>query len=570
VANLTIPRPENAPPNAVSLAAADKPRATPIRSSFDGQAISPHRWMTAIAVMSCAVMQLLDTSVVNVSLPHIAGSLSSSVDEATWVLTSYLVANAIILPITGWLAGVLGRKRLLLLAVTGFTLSSLLCGLAPNLPMLIVFRVLQGLTGGGLQPLSQAVLLEEFPGREQGKAMAFWSLGIIAAPILGPTLGGWITDTWTWRWVFFINLPVGILSLLLISQYVVDPHYLRRRSLGVDAWGIGMLAVGMGALQIMLDKGQEKDWFGSNLIRTLSVIALVSLAAFVFRELRAKDPIVHFGLLRSRTFASGVALATMMGFILYGSLVLLPLFMQTLLGWTATTAGIWNSPRGIGTALCMPLVGYLLGKGWDARWMLIFAFALAGLCFFGYARMTLDSGTWDIFSIQIVQGFALGFLFVPLTTLTMSPIPKAETSYGTSLYNTMRNIGSSVGISFVTTLVARREQFHQQTLGDHLSASSPMSQQAFAQLTPFLAHQGADPVTAAHKAGSLIYQRLQQQAALLSYSDAFYLMGIFFLANIPLVLLMRGAEHNRRHRKNREANGPEATRSAPGSQPRSQ
>jgi DHA2 family multidrug resistance protein len=400
--------------------------------------------------------------------------------------------------------------------------------------------------------------------------MAFWSLGIIAAPILGPTLGGWITDTWTWRWVFFINLPVGILSLLLISQYVVDPHYLRRRSLGVDAWGIGMLAVGMGALQIMLDKGQEKDWFGSNLIRTLSVIALVCLAAFVFRELRAKDPIVHFGLLRSRTFASGVALATMMGFILYGSLVLLPLFMQTLLGWTATTAGIWNSPRGIGTALCMPIVGYLLGKGWDARWMLIFAFALASLCFFGYARMTLDSGTWDIFWIQIVQGFALGFLFVPLTTLTMSPIPRAETSYGTSLYNTMRNIGSSVGISFVTTLVARREQFHLQTLGDHLSASSPMSQQAFAQLTPFLAHRGADPVTAAHKASGLIYQRLQQQAALLSYSDAFYLMGIYFLANIPLVLLMRGAEHNRRHRKNREANGPEATRSAPGSQPRSQ
>ena len=300
--------------------------------------------MTAIAVMSCAVMQLLDTSVVNVSLPHIAGSLSSSVDEATWVLTSYLVANAIILPITGWLAGVFGRKRLLLLAVTGFTLSSLLCGLAPNLPMLIVFRVVQGLTGGGLQPLSQAVLLEEFPGREQGKAMAFWSMGIIAAPILGPTLGGWITDTWTWRWVFFINLPVGVLSLLLISQYVVDPSYLRRRSLGVDAWGIGMLAVGMGALQIMLDKGQEKDWFGSNLICTLCVIALICLAAFVFRELQAEDPIVHFGLLRSRTFASGVTLATMMGFILYASLVLLPLFMQTLLGWTATTAESGTAP----------------------------------------------------------------------------------------------------------------------------------------------------------------------------------------------------------------------------------
>jgi DHA2 family multidrug resistance protein len=528
-------------------------RSALVRRTVDGQAIPPHRWMTAIAVMSSAVMQVLDTSVVNVSLPHIAGSLSSTVDEATWVLTSYLVANAIILPITGWLAGVLGRRRLLLIAVSGFTLSSLLCGLALNLPMLIVFRVLQGLTGGGLLPLSQAVLLEEFPGKEQGKAMAFWSLGIIAAPILGPTLGGWITDTWSWRWVFFINLPVGVLSLLLISQYVSDPHYLRRRSFGADAWGIGMLAVGMGALQIMLDKGQELDWFGSSLIRVLCAVALVCLTAFVLRELTARDPIVHFSLLRSRTFATGIALATVMGFVLYGSLVLLPLFMQTLLGWTATTAGIWNSPRGVGTALCMPVVGYLLGKGWDARRLLIFAFALAGLCFFGYARMTLDSGTWDIFWIQIVQGFGLGFLFVPLTTLTMSPVPQAETSYGTSLYNTMRNIGSSIGISFVTTLLARREQFHQQILGDKLTPSSWISQQAFARLEPFLVHQGFDRVTAAHKAGGLIYGQLQQQAALLSYADAFYLMGILFLLNIPVVFLMRGAEHNRRHRKERDA-----------------
>ncbi|SPE26130.1 Drug resistance transporter, EmrB/QacA subfamily [Candidatus Sulfotelmatomonas gaucii] len=519
------------------------------RTSLDGQVIPPNRWMIAIAVMSSAVMQLLDTTVVNVSLPHIAGSLSSTTEEATWVLTSYLVANAIILPVTGWLAGVLGRKRLLLLAVTGFTLSSLLCGLAPNLPMLIVFRVIQGLTGGGLQPLSQAVLLEEFPGKEQGKAMAFWSLGIIAAPIFGPTLGGFITDTWTWRWVFFINLPVGLLSLMLISQYVYDPHYLRRRKLGVDAWGIGMLVVGMGALQIMLDKGQEKDWFGSSLICWLCVFAVAGLTAFVLRELRAKDPIVHFKVLRSRTFASGVVLVTIMGFVLTGSLVLLPLFMQTLLGWTATTAGIWNSPRGIGTALCMPLVAYLLGKGWDARRLLIFGFALAGVCFFYYARMTLESGTWDIFWIQIFQGFGLGFLFVPLATLTMSMVPKAETSYATSLFNTVRNIGSSMGISFVTTLLARRGQFHQQILTNRITPSSAVGQQALARLVPYMVHQGSDPVTAVEKAGGLIYRLLQQQAALLSYADAFYLMGILFLLNIPVVLLMRGAEHGHHQRE---------------------
>ncbi|MGD1064449.1 MAG: DHA2 family efflux MFS transporter permease subunit [Terracidiphilus sp.] len=547
MADLPISRLVGAAPAAGAVPAGTQ--AAFARSSLDGEAIPPHRWMIAIAVMSSAVMQVLDTSVVNVSLPHIAGSLSSTVDEATWVLTSYLVANAIILPITGWLAGVLGRKRVLLIAVAGFTLSSLLCGVALNLPMLIVFRVLQGATGGGLQPLSQAVLLEEFPGKEQGKAMAFWSLGIIAAPILGPTLGGWITDTWTWRWVFFINLPVGILSLLLISQFIYDPPYLRRRTMGVDAWGIGMLAVGMGALQIMLDKGQEKDWFGSILIRALCVVALVCLAAFVLRELRAKDPIVHFSLMRSRTFASGIVLVTIMGFVLYGSLVLLPLFMQTLLGWTATTAGIWNSPRGVGTALCMPLVAFLLGRGWDARRLLIVGFAVSGLCFFGYSRMTLDSGTWDIFWIQIVQGFALGLLFVPLATLTMSPVPKAETGYATSLFNTMRNVGSSMGISFVTTMMARREQFHQQVLASHFTPSNTPGQQALAQFAPFLAHQGFDRVTAVQKAGGLLYRMLQQQAALLSYADAFFLMGILILLNIPVVLLMRGAEHNRKNRK---------------------
>ncbi len=504
--------------------------------------------MTAIAVMSSAVMQVLDTSVVNVSMPHIAGSLSSTVDEATWVLTSYLVANAIVLPIAGWLAGILGRKRLLMIAVGGFTLSSLLCGLAPNLPMLIVFRVLQGTTGGCLQPLSQAVLLEEFPGREQGKAMAFWTLGIIAAPILGPTLGGWITDTWSWRWIFFINLPVGLLSLLLISQYVSDPHYLKRR-FGVDVWGIGMLAVGMGALQIMLDKGQELDWFGSNLIRVLCVVALVCLTVFVVRELTTEDPIVRFSLLRYRTFAAGVGLDTILGFALYGSLVLLPLFMQTLLGWTATTAGIWNSPKGIGIALCTPVVGYLLGKGWDGRRMLFIGLTLVSLSFFGFARMTLQSGTWDLCWIQIVQGCGMGLMFVPLTTLTMSPIPRAETGYAASLFNAVRNIGGSIGISFVPTLVARRSQFHQQVLGDRITSSSAISQQALARLTPYFAHQGFDHVTAAHKASGLIYGQLQQQAALLSYADAYYLMGFISLFTIPAVFLMRGAEHNRRQRR---------------------
>ncbi len=500
---------------------------------------SRRRWVIAIAVMSSAVMEVLDTSVVNVSLPHIAGSLSSSVDEATWVLTSYIVANAIILPITGWLANYLGRKRLLMTVVTGFTLSSVLCGLAPNLPVLIFFRVLQGTTGGGLQPLSQAVLLEEYPDQERGKAMAYWALGIIAAPILGPTLGGWITDSYSWRWVFYINLPIGILSLSLIYLFLYDPPYIRRGSLRVDAWGLGMLAVGMGALQIMLDKGQENDWFGSDLIRVLAVVAVVFLASFVIRELTVKEPIVHFRLLQYRTFGIGIALVVTLGFVLYGSLVLLPLFMQTLLGWTATTAGIWTSPRGIATAICMPLIGYLLGKGWDGRWMLAFGFGVAGLAFFGYSHMTLQSGTWDIFWYQVTQGMGMSFLFVPLTTLTMSPIPKEETGYATSLYSVVRNIGSSMGVSFVTTAVARRSQFHQDVLSSHLTTASLRTQQVLGHMSHLMQQRGFDSVTAGEKAHALLYKMLQQQAALLSYVDVFHIMGILFLVIIPLILFMR-------------------------------
>jgi MFS transporter, DHA2 family, multidrug resistance protein len=489
--------------------------------------------------MASAVMEVLDTSVVNVSLPHIGGSLSSTTDEATWVLTSYLVANAVVLPITGWLANYFGRKRLLLTVVTGFTISSALCGLATSLPWLIFFRVLQGLTGGGLQPMSQAVLLEEFPPEERGQAMAFWSLGIIAAPTLGPTLGGWITDTYSWRWVFYINLPIGIVSLVMISLFLYDPPYIRRGKMGVDLWGLGMLAVGMAALQIMLDKGQEDDWFGSRFIVSLAAVACLALTAFVIRELYAPAPVVHLRLLKYRSFAAGIGLVTALGLVLYGTLVLLPLFMQTLLGWTAVTAGIWTSPRGVGTALCMPLVGYLLGKGWDGRWMLVFGFIVASFAFFGYSRMNLQSGTWDIFWMQMNQGMGMSFIFVPLTTLTMAPIPKAETGYATSLYSVMRNIGSSVGISFVTTWVARRSQLHQSILAAHVTPYSLQTQTFLRQTRGYFVLQGSDLTTGGRRSVAALYGMVERQAALLSFVEAFRIMGIVFIAIVPLVLLMK-------------------------------
>ena len=506
------------------------------------------RSLVTIAVLSSAVMEVLDTSVVNVSLPHIAGSLSATTDEATWVLTSYLVANAIILPMSGWLANYFGRKRLLLTVVTGFTVSSLLCGLAPCLPMLILFRVMQGVTGGGLQPLSQAVLLEEYPPQERGKAMAFFGLGIMTAPILGPTLGGWITDAYSWRWIFYINLPVGIASLIMISMFVTDPPYMHRGSLRVDFWGFGMLAVGMGALQIMLDKGQEDDWFGSNFIVMLAITAAVLLIGFVIRELVIDQPIVHFELLKYRTFAAGIFFVTMLGFVLYGSLILLPLFMQTLLGWTSATAGLWTSPRGIGTALCMPLVGYLLGKGWDGRWLLAFGFVVGGISLLGFSGMNLQSGTWDILVWQISQGLGLSFIFVPLTTLTMDPIPRRETVYATALYSVMRNIGSSFGVSFVTTWLARRAQFNQTVLAAHVTPYDPAAQRMLAQAQAVLMRNGADPVTANRQAVAMIYGTVRQQASVLSFLTLFRVMGIVFLVILPLVLLLRKPKHLRERR----------------------
>ena len=472
-------------------------------------------------------------------------ALSSTVDEATWVLTSYMVANAVILPITGWLANYIGRKRLLMTVVTGFTVSSVLCGLAPSLPMLIFFRVLQGTTGGGLQPLSQAVLLEEFPGRERGKAMAFWGMGIMAAPILGPTLGGWITDTYSWRWVFYINLPIGILSLIMISLFLHDPPYIRRGTLRVDLWGLGMLAVGMGALQIMLDKGQEEDWFGSRFDRG----AGRDRGGHADRirhpgAVPSRTPSSTSGLLRYRTFAAGIGLATVLGFVLYGRPGAAAAVHADAAGLDGRHGGPLDQSARHWHGAVHAVVGYLLGKGWDGRRMLAFGFAIASLAFFGLLAYDLQSGTWDIFWIQINQGAAHGAAVCAADHADHGPHSASETGYATSLYSVMRNIGSSMGISFVTTWITRRSQFHQSVLASHVTATSRMSQEAMQQLTGVIQHSGIDRVTASHRAGALIYRTMQQQAALLSYVDVFHIMGILFLLVIPLVFLMKRSSHS--------------------------
>src|SRR4051794_8929716 len=492
--------------------------------------------------MISTFMEVLDTTVVNVSLPHIAGSLSATPDEATWALTSYLVANAIILPMTGWLANRFGRKRLLMGSVAGFTLASFFCGFAPNLPLLIVFRVIQGATGGGLQPLSQAILLEVFPPEERGKAMAFWALGIVVAPMLGPVLGGWLTDSYSWRWVFYINVPIGILALLMTHNFVFDPPYIKRRAGGVDYWGMGMLVVGIGCLQIMLDKGQEEDWFSSHFILTLAILAAVGLVGFVIRELKTEHPIVDLRVFRYRSYAAGVFLMTVLGFVLYGSTVLVPLMLQTLLGYPAVQAGIVMLPRGLGSFLMMPIVGILMSKI-EPRRLLGSGIIIASLNLCKFSLLSLDAGYWDFFIPLIVQGAAMGLLFVPLTTITNDPVPKEEIGNATSLFNLMRNIGASIGIASVTTILARNQQKHINILGSHVTVFDPQAQSMIDAMKASFIKAGSDPATALQQAYAALAGMVDRHAYMLSFNDAFRFMMIVFMLMLPLIFVMRKPQH---------------------------
>lgn len=497
------------------------------------------RWLIAVAVMASAVMELVDTSAVNVSIPYIAGNLSATIDEATWVLTSYLISNAVVLPLTGWLASRFGRKRLLMTAVAGFTLASMLCGLAPTLPWLIVFRVLQGFFGGSLQPTTRAILLETFPREERGHAMAMWGVGIVVAPILAPVLGGWLTTDLSWRWIFFINLPISLFGLFMVQVYVFDPPYLRRAASRIDYWGVGLLTLGIAALQVVLDKGQEADWFSSHLIAVLALVAAASLVAFVVWELRAPDPVVHLRLLKYRTFAAGVGLSVVLFFVLYGSILLLPLFMQVVLNFPAITAGIWNAPRGLATMALMPLAGFLIGRRWDMRALLFAGILASALGVFLFSLLDFSAGPWNFLLPQLVMGAALSFVFVPFATITVDPIPNREMGYATSITGFTRNLGASFGISIAATLLARQSQIHQSRLVAKLDPTDPRLRHWHAAIQAHLHHAGMSLSLAGQQAWAVIYGAVERQAAVLSYLDEFRLLALMFLLVAPLVWVMK-------------------------------
>ncbi|MGB8456518.1 MAG: DHA2 family efflux MFS transporter permease subunit [Candidatus Acidiferrum sp.] len=495
-------------------------------------------WIIAVAVMLSTFMEVLDTTVVNVSLPHIAGSLSATVEEATWTLTSYLVANAIILPLTGWLSNFFGRKRMLMLSVTGFTVASFLCGLAPSLSFLVVCRIVQGACGGGLQPISQAILLESFAPEDRGKAMGFWGLGIVVAPMLGPVLGGWLTDSYSWRWVFYINVPIGIASIVMTSLFIFDPSYIRRASQKIDYWGIGMLAVGIACLQIVLDKGQEKDWFGTDWITALAVISGVVLLAFLLYELHIKDPVVNLRVFTNRTYSTGVFLMSLLGVGLYGTTVLIPLVLQTLLGYPAMRAGLAMAPRGLGSFIAMPVVGMIMTK-FDPRKMLMLGMVVSGITLFQISRLNLNAGFWDFFWPQFYMGLSLGLIFVPLTTISMSPIRKENMGNATSLFNLVRNLGGSIGISAVSTMQTRFQQRNINILGADVNPYSLSAPGMMKSLQEMFVSRGSDVATAANQARAVMFAMVERQASMLAYNSIFLILAGLFLLMVPFIFLMR-------------------------------
>src|SRR5579862_4898118 len=470
-------------------------------------------WMIAVSVMLATFMEVLDTSIAAVALPYIAGSLSATNDEATWVLTSYLVANAVILPASTWFSLKFGRKRFLIACIVIFTCSSFICGAAPSLAVILIARAVQGAGGGALQPLSQAILLESFPADKRGLAMAVFALGVVVAPVLGPTLGGWLTDTYSWRWAFYINIPVGIFAIIMILRHVEDPPYIKNAKPGkLDGIGLGLLAVWLGCLQIILDKGQEDDWFGAAWIRWAALALVVSFVAFLIREFRHKQPLVDLRVFRDRNFALGCLLIGLFGAGIYGLVTLLPLFYQELMGYTALAAGWAVSPRGVGAIIAMPMIGYLTAKI-DNRYLIAFGFFLFGVASLWFGEVNLSISQWTFLWAIVISGFRSGCVFVPLSTTTMASLKNEEIGNASGLYNLMRNIGGSIGISVVNTIIARHEQLHRSEMARNLNPARVSVTGSIQSMQHYLADQGASSATALQRSYALISQLLNDSLA---------------------------------------------------------
>ncbi|MBF0594260.1 MAG: DHA2 family efflux MFS transporter permease subunit [Candidatus Omnitrophica bacterium] len=498
-----------------------------------------NRWLIAFTIIIPTFIEVVDTSVVNVALDHIRGSLSAGVDEATWAITAYLVSNAIVIPLSGWLSRVFGRKNYLLFSVTLFTVSSFFCGCAWSLSSLIFFRVLQGIGGGALQPISQSILLETFPVKEHGKAMAVFAIGILFAPVVGPVLGGWITDNWSWNWIFYINIPIGILSVLMISQVIKDPPYLQRVPFsGIDYWGLILIAIGLGCLQVVLDKGQQDDWFSSPFIVCLSLVSALSLIMFVINELFiAKVPVVNLRIFKNIGFSAGNFIQFLAFFVLFGTIVALPIFLQKLMGYNAFWAGLAIAPGGVVMILLMPLVGQMLTRV-NTKFMLVFGLSMSAVSTWMMTGMNMSVDYGFVAWARIVMGVGLAFTFMILMNLTLSSVKKEEMGNASAIFNLIRNLGGSFGVAFITTVLARQAQFHQARLAEEVTPLNPAYQMMVTKISAMPALHGQAPQ-------GVIYQDMMRQASLASFVDVFYLCTVLLLLLIPFVPLLKRIDYAR-------------------------
>ena len=497
-----------------------------------------NKWIVAITVMLPTLIVIVDTSVVNVSLDHIRGSLSAGIDESTWVITSYLASNAIIIPMAGWLSRLFGRKRYLIFSISLFTFSSLMCGSSWNLQSLVLFRILQGIGGGALLPISQAILLETFPPHQHGTAMAVFGVGTAFGPIIGPLLGGWITDNWSWNWIFYINVPIGFISILMALFFIVDPPYMGRIKMKIDYWGLLFLVIGIGCLQIVLDQGQREDWFSSSLITWMSYISISSLIMFILVELFTENPIVNLRTFKNLSFSSGNIIMFFIFFNLFSSVVLLPIYLQTLMGYTSFLAGWVLGPGGIASMITMLIAGEFVTKV-NPKAILAFGIAVASYSIYLMSQFNLQADFNTIFWPRVVMGAGMGFLFIPLTTLTLSSIRKEEMGNATAIFNLLRNLGGSFGVAIVTTILTRRAQFHQVHLVEHLTPLDRNFQLALPQISQILRDRGFIPSCLNQGSLNLIYSQVLREASMLSFNDVFYILSIILILTIPFVLLMK-------------------------------
>src|SRR6266404_4490842 len=499
-------------------------------------------WVIAITVTLATFMEVLDTSIANVALPHISGNLSAGADESTWVLTSYLVSNAIVLPLSGWLSGLIGRKRFYMSCVALFTVSSFLCGLAPSLGILVLFRILQGIGGGGLQPSEQAILNDTFSIEKRGMAFAVYGVAVVVAPTIGPWLGGWITDNFSWRWIFYINVPVGILSLILTSLIVSDPPYMKRpkvkEGFRIDYIGIGLISLGLGSMQIILDKGEREDWLSSGFIQVFFVLMLVGILAGIIWELRHKHPVVDLRMLKDRNFALATLAMLFLGFVLYSSTVLIPQFLQQMMGYTAELAGLALSPGGAVIMFMMPVVGILVSRV-NTKYLIAFGCTISALSLFVMASWNLQIDYRHAVLARMMQSFGLAFLFIPINVSAFSFVPKEKTNMGTGIINLARNIGASVGIATVTTLLQRRTQFHQSQLMERVNALSLAYHNMISGTQSKLLLAGSSAYHSASQATGMVYGTVQRQAAMMAFVDNFHTLGIVFFVVIPVLMLLK-------------------------------